>query len=452
MECYVTSCSFTDQPFLLEQDKEFVLKFNLDYPGEVVLDLVASVPEGDWGTKGKESAFVTIYLNEEYNQDLILFYGAENFSYQRLLGRLDAGQHVVRLTFQKDKSSPNIKCISIKKAEIRQVRDTDPEIIFYKYAPIIYGRNLSDDYESVYTDTPLALYYYCDQHENLSMTVEYQIIFSHEDEGTPGPALMSRWGRTTDIEWVYRVKLDKYGKRIQGSEKVEEFQGPEHMTTNFKGKYALGEHPILQAATKNGNVSDHITSSYRFLLKPTLCHSRDVNREEVMNLHPWTYRVSAKEIQRQQNLEYPVNPQTPHLADKRFYLYIHSSKQSFKGEHRYGSAGFKVKLRNHHTWYSSTHDNHSFAYDGADGPFATTVKLPEGTKIGDIEEIVAYYVEFQSAPADYYIQVNGIRSAFLLNEEYLPKRPFIISKNVAILSPQQREVSLWRADDLESGT
>ena len=37
------------------------------------------------------------------------------------------------------------------------------------------------------------------------------MIWSNEDGGTNTPALMARWGRTTDIEWIYRVVLDRAG-------------------------------------------------------------------------------------------------------------------------------------------------------------------------------------------------------------------------------------------------
>ena len=53
-------------------------------------------------------------------------------------------------------------------------------------------------------------------------TIEYTMIWSNEDGGTNTPALMARWGRTTDIEWIYRVTRGRAGqarrRRLPGAQ------------------------------------------------------------------------------------------------------------------------------------------------------------------------------------------------------------------------------------------
>lgn len=445
MENYITSVSYSTNPYEMTTDRNISLRIKLDHSGETLFDLAAAVPDGNWATRGRESAFVTMMVDGEYNQDLILFYGEECFVYQRLLGYLNAGEHEITLVFNDERSSSQIHGILIYKMEIRQVQDSDPEALFYKHTPLLYGRNLNDPFESTYSDTPLLMFYYCDEHDNLTSTLEYHIIFSHEDGGTDAPALMSKWGRTTDMEWVYRVKIDAEGEMIEGEGGIEEFQGPEHVTTRFTGTRALGVHPVLQAATINGNVTDQPSSDYRYLLPPAVRLPREVNREAVMNLHPWTYQVMAKEMQRQEMLEQPADPGTTRLADQRNYLFLQISRQSFHGNHQIGRVDIKVKLWDDEKWYTSIHEIKELAYESVDGPFSTTVKMPEGTVIGDIQEIAASYLFIEEAPQDYRIEVPGIRAAFFLDETYMPIRPMITSRTKAVLSPANPQATLWNS-------
>ena len=72
--------------------------------------------------------------------------------------------------------------------------------------------------------------------------IEYSVVWSNEDGGTGASAglLMAQWGRTTDIEWIYRVEVDAKGRRVPGS---GVFQSPNHGTTTFRGRYD-GTHPL----------------------------------------------------------------------------------------------------------------------------------------------------------------------------------------------------------------
>jgi len=54
------------------------------------------------------------------------------------------------------------------------------------------------------SDIPLIVY--CERlSENGVGFLQYTVIFSNEDGGTSTRALMARWGRTTDVEYVYRA-------------------------------------------------------------------------------------------------------------------------------------------------------------------------------------------------------------------------------------------------------
>ena len=78
----------------------------------------------------------------------------------------------------------------------------------------------------------------------------YTVIFTHEDGGTPTDRLMARWGRSTDIEYVYGIR-----RSGSGSAAVEEYQGSKHEILPFRGTRE-GRHPLLWVVTDNNMVSD----------------------------------------------------------------------------------------------------------------------------------------------------------------------------------------------------
>ena len=92
--------------------------------------------------------------------------------------------------------------------------------------------------------------------------LKYSIVWSNEDGGTSTPALMARWGRTTDIEWIYQVEVDALGHTVPGT---AVFQSAGHGTAAFNGVYE-GDRPLLQTCTLNNNVCDRVDDPMRFSL------------------------------------------------------------------------------------------------------------------------------------------------------------------------------------------
>ena len=75
------------------------------------------------------------------------------------------------------------------------------------YAPVLFERKNAI---GKFTDIPL-LTYVEELNENGQKILQYTVIFSNEDGGTSTRSLMARWGRTTDIEYVYRAYLKADG-------------------------------------------------------------------------------------------------------------------------------------------------------------------------------------------------------------------------------------------------
>jgi hypothetical protein len=145
-----------------------------------------------------------------------------------------------------------------------------------RYAPVLYGRNLptlGGPFQSAITDTPLVAWHEITPAGTPGHSlIEYSVVWSNEDSGTDTPALMAHWGRSTDIEWVYRVEVDQDGNSVAGS---GFYQAANHQTPPFAGQYD-GSHPLLETCTSNNNMCDTVDDPMRFALS-----TRDVRPVEL---------------------------------------------------------------------------------------------------------------------------------------------------------------------------
>jgi len=145
--------------------------------------------------------------------------------------------------------------------------------------------------------------------------IRYTTIFTNEDGGTATAALMARWGRAADIEWVYEFRV-RDGKVV-----AETYQGVNHQTKPFRGERLNGNHPLLAVASDNNNFSDETKSIVRFALLPIPADLRDATRERVMDTHSWTYRLVAEELSREGKITAePANSNS--ISDPRNYVYV----------------------------------------------------------------------------------------------------------------------------------
>lgn len=425
--------------------------------GEALLDLTASASGTDWGKSGSESAVVTVTLDGKYNQDVVLFAGEQRFTYQLALGTVSAGRHTVEIAFNPVKSPAGTTGAQIHNLSPQVVSAKDPASLAYKYSPILYGRDLPEipgQYENNYTDVPLLMYHTTSTDPTSgNTTIEYTVIWSNEDGGTNTPALMARWGRSTDIEWIYRVTLDPQNNIVS-----EFYQAPNHETLPFTGAKE-GNHPLLQTATSNNNLTQvtdpALSSGYRFIMDPTQTLPDNRAREVVMDENRWSYQIMAKEMVREGKIEANPKPSTPEVSDQRNYLYIEIDKDTTYAtpptSGNWVGTAVAVKLTGDHRWYTSNHDIPDWSIQ-RDIPAATTVELPPGTTTNDIEAIKVFAVPVDSnpndatpAPSDYTIHFTDINRAFFLDSNYVPGSSFIDWSGDVVLTPQNPEAIVWQA-------
>jgi len=291
--------------------REFTVK---DKSNEMILTLEVAANNSSWAKVGAEGATLTVFVDGKYNQDVMLFGGAKEFVYQVALGSFEQGKRALAVTFNQTRSAKNSKEAKIYSVKIASANLSDKnsaDTIALANSPIIYAR---PDTIDKFSDIPLVLYYEVFPNGDDAFKIRYTTIFSNEDGGTQTAALMARWGRATDIEWVYEIEFSG-GKIVS-----EIYQGANHETKNYAGKRVFGGHPLVFNTTVNNNFSDAGCSDLRFAPLAVRADLSKKSRETVMDENGWTYRIMAEELLREKRIN-AAKLDANTIADPRDYIY-----------------------------------------------------------------------------------------------------------------------------------
>jgi hypothetical protein len=373
--------------------------FELDRPGEAVADLTLSSPGADWAKSGREAAVADVRVDDRTAFQVMLYGGESVRKYAVFLGHLDRGPHRLSITRNPAYSAPGAG-LKVNGVTVRGGVD-DPVIA---RAPVLYARKNTI---GQFTDAPMIVYA-----EQMGGVLQYTVIFTNEDGGTSTRALMARWGRTTDIEYVYRLDT-KTGHAI--------IQGKNHKDIEYRGKLE-DAHPLLIPVTDNNMVGDEVPSEIRYQIAPVLVDLSAHSREQVMDDDPLTWQVMAKELEREGKLR-PFGQVDGHkVSDVRNYAYI-EAKVSVQ------MAGVVAMLRRKDdgVWRVSSLGRWDYAVD-RDGWIRTTVELPPGTRVSDLGEIgftcVVVPDENKKLPITGTCRIESVSKVFLLGRDYRPGPSF----------------------------
>lgn len=409
-------------PARLRAGDVFERAFTLAHSGEAWIALTLSAPGASW--RHAEPAVVELQVDGGRRQEIILAAGDEPTAYQRFLGPLAGGLHRLQLEVDGGLSAPGAREVAVANVRTGCIADADPNASVWRHAPVIHYRALDGPLDSLTTDTPLVLFYR--RHAaGTATSVEYHLIFSHEDAGTDLTGLLARWGRPVDIEWVFRITMDG-DTRVTG----EEYQGPEHGTMRYRGGRAMGGHPVLQIATLNGLVTDRPTCRHRAALAPVCAQPDGEPREGVLQRFPWIYRVSALEVLRQVPLEGPPVADSPAAADLRSYLFLQWKRRSGP------VAPLEACVRVGTAWHTSAWGRADLAFDEPDAE-STAVKVPAGVTEADVTGIALRTLHPPRDP----VEVALVR-AFFLDADYRP-RPSIAAPAFCRLTADEPHQVVW---------
>ena len=387
--------------------------FLIENNTELLLELSAYT-NTDWEIQNSESSCLSIAIDNEwesYNQDIILFSGNNLYNYKVSLGFFEAGTHTIQFKFDYNKSSQGAELIYIDSINIIDMHYTGIDTDVFLYSPILYGRDILAWNESTYTDIPLILWHEIINEGNYKI-IRYSLIFSNEDSrlGIGLSDLMYSYGRTTDIEWLYEVRLNDQGEIIN-----EKFQGPNHIDTPFEGE-KINNHPILKNATLNCNFVDEGASNYKFFLSPALTLENEETRETLMDNNPWSYAIMGKELIRENSYEEFQDPLTVEISDVRNYLYI-----EFEGDYNNNSNSnhqldIAIKLYGSCVKYYHDHNFIQFEGDYFGGIKRTSIEIIENFDPNEIESLIFITNNDNSGQ----IEITNIIKLFYLDNQYMP--------------------------------
>jgi hypothetical protein len=351
--------------------------FTLKAPAEVLADIEAPAGAAD-------GAAIIIEVPGREAHQVTWFTGMRPSVF---LGALPAGKHTVRT--------------NAAGLNFRPIASGAPEHDVVANAPILYAR---PDTVGRLTDVPLLVY--C---ERLAGALQYTVIYSNEDGGTSTRALMARWGRTTDIEYTYRVTAAGKGT----------YQAKDHKDLEFRGK-SEGAHPVLFVSTTNNMVSDDGAPTVRYQLAPVLVNLNGLPREAVMDQHPWMYRVAARELEREEKLRpYGVADLSENIGDPRQYVYVDLAVKNDRT-----AVSVLIRRNDSETWDSSDLGRLDYGVSRS-GVVRVAVEAPPGTKAGDLNEIG---LACQLLPDDKGKWPTpracrlGLKGVLFLDEDYMPVR------------------------------
>jgi len=406
--------------------------FELTDEAEVGLEVIARSRGASWAKRGAEAAALTITVDGVYSSDLILWAGDEPFTYRAHLGRLSPGKHTVALRLNKLLSASGVtgagqieiaNLRAFPAAHSRAPNATSADIVHslaLSHSPVLYARANTI---GRFTDAPLLMYYEATREGERDVRVRYTVVFSHEDGGTPTAALMARWGRATDIEWVYEF-LARDGALVE-----ERYQGVEHEIKMFIGGRTLGAHPLLAVASDNNNFTDLACSAVRYALLPVHTQFDGASREKVMDEVPWTYRIMAEELARERRLS--AAPSDEHtIADPREYLYIEAHAEQT------GTA-LSLDTASSNQIYSSDNGDARLRVDRS-GYFRVAVRLPSRNLFGSLNHLVVR-CHATTKPADARFAKNvRLTKVFTLDENYVPRELRFAEQPSATLKPGEK--------------
>ncbi|MBM3756824.1 MAG: response regulator [Acidobacteria bacterium] len=363
--------------------------FELARDGDAVLDLELEAPGKDWTKPGSESALADVIIDGKVNQQIMVYAGATPHHYRVFATALQSGRHE----------------LTVNGATLRSLRAEMPES-FSTHAPILFERRSAI---GKFSDIPLMTY--CEKLPDNAL--QYTVIFSNEDGGTSTRSLMARWGRTTDIEMVYRVWLN-----ADGSRKRALIQSREHKEIEFTGPFE-GDHPLLIPVTESNMVAGEGPSKVRYQPAPVLVDLSSASRETVMDANPQTWKIMTAELVRENKLRAYGEERGETISDPRNYLYIEANVKP--GE---AAVAFAVKHANGQYFYS--HKGRTKDAINRDGWVRSTIELPPGTNAADLRSIQPLCVYLANTPSDFPCGPATIKYLFFLGPDMLPGKTFTL--------------------------
>ena len=375
--------------------------FTAERAGEAVAQVTMSAPGANWSKAGAEAAMADVRVDDGAAFQVMVYAGDKPHGYRVFLGAVAAGVH--RLTIDPlGRFTAAGTYMTVEKVEFKTGLD-DPVLA---HAPVLYARRNT---VGKFTDVPMVVYAE-NLREGADSILQYTVIFTNEDGGTSTRALMARWGRTTDIEYVYRLNTRTDRAIIQSrNHKDIEYDGPRE-----------GKHPVLMPITDNNMVGpvEGEPPPVRYQIAPVVADLSAHSREHVMDESPILYRIAAEELAREGKLRAFGTVDGENISDPRNYLYVEAKVSNLNS-----GLSVNVRLKDDSLWRAGALGRADYAISRSEW-IRTTVELPPGTMASQIGEIGLECVVAPNAekrfPLSGECKVDAITKVFLLDRDYRP--------------------------------
>jgi hypothetical protein len=358
---------------------------------------------------------LTINVDGTYSQHLLLTRGPTLSEYRIMLGALTAGPHHLRIDRDAQRSSSAAGAITFGRIDVQAFAADSPEFFWLSRAPILRARPGTVEH---FSDAPLVMY----AEQNVAgesgshYQVQYTVIFTNEDGGTPTDRLMATWGRTTDIEFIYGLT-----DATASAPGHEEIQAAGHKWIAFQGP-RVGTHPMVWVATDNNMVADHGPDDMvRYAPAPQLVSLAHTSRESVMDANPWMYAVSSAEMVREHKIDPLATPGSGHIIDPRRYVTLEAC-----GQVKDATLAFDigVKPRGGEVVWRPTDTDPRFRI-ARGGCFRGGAPVPAGVTTAEIVglRIRAYpraVREGETAPPTGSVVLESVNKIFMLDTTFVP--------------------------------
>ena len=373
-------------------------------PAVLIATIDATCDRCDWATEGREAVMLTLSLDGKYSQHLPLT-RTGRAEYKVLLGTVDPGAHSIRVAVDRDRSARELRDVEtpVTIATVQAVLDSDPGFVALSLAPFVYERLNT---AGRFSDVPVFAWYEPEPTAR-GTRYRYSVIFTNEDGGTPADRLMATWGRTTDIEYIYSVEVDRTGSVLD-----EDYQGPKHEVLKFQGRRERG-HPLLFVVTDNNMVSDTGTATVRYAPAPValpLLSAANTTREAIMDANRWLYTVMLKELEREKKIVPDAPPGKGVIPDPRRYIYLDACAEVGNN-----ALAFSVLVNDY--WIPS--DRGIVEYRVArDGCFRAAVPVPAKTDLNAAKAVRIQAFERPNKTVSSAVRLRTIAAVFHFDHRF----------------------------------
>jgi hypothetical protein len=396
------------------------IRFMTVHPSEALAKITVTCDTCAWDVAGREAVVFSVALDDRYLHHLPVV-RTGRADYDVLIGRVESGRHVLRIEEDAELTAPALRGggAVVGTVLVDQVRALAPEYTAISLAPIIYAR---PDTVGRFTDVPVFMW--CEIEPTArGRRYRYSVIFTNEDGGTPADRLMATWGRTTDIEYLYSVELDRHGAILH-----EDIQGPDHKILPFHGRRD-GRHPLLWVSTDNNMVLAEGATRVRYAPAPIVFPLLELSREAVMDAHPWLYAVMAHELMREGKIAAEAPPGQGVIPDPRRFVFVEGC-----GHVGDTALAFALRVDMPPRWVTSDRGIAEYRIT-RNGCFRAAIPLPPGAGVNDVRALRVEVFARSGKPADATARVHAINSVFALDDRFVPGRSILHWEGQTVLRP-----------------